>query len=176
MVRFLRRRSVANLALQLVVLALLIAAFFMRMPQVSGFSMEPHIRSGEYVLINTFAYRLGTPGRGDIVAFRNEGALRAAQNDTREIFIKRVVGLPGDHIRIDHGRVYVNGVKLDEPYVQHPDDRTFTEITVPASSVYVLGDNRADSEDSRFFGPVGDERLIGRAVAGIWPPRVLGSL
>lgn len=151
------------------VLALLIAAFFMRTPQVSGFSMEPHIRSGEYVLINTFAYRLAPPRRGDIVAFRHEG-------DARAIFIKRVIGLPGDRIRVDRGRVYVDGVKLDEPYVQHPDDRTFAEITVPPSSVYVLGDNRADSEDSRFFGPVGDDRLIGRAVAGVWPPRALGSL
>jgi signal peptidase I len=175
-VRFLRRRSVANLALQLVVLALLIAAFFVRMPQVSGLSMEPHIHSGEYVLINTFAYRLRTPRRGDIIAFRHDGALRAAQDDTRAIFIKRVVGLPGDRIRIDRGQVYVDGVKLDEPYVRHPDNRTFGEITVPASSVYVLGDNRAESEDSRFFGPVADNQLIGRAVAGIWPPRVLGSL
>jgi signal peptidase I len=168
-VRFLRRRSVANLALQLVVLALLIAAFFVRMPQVSGLSMEPHIHSGEYVLINTFAYRLSGPRRGDIVAFRHD-------NDTRAIFIKRVVGLPGDRIRIDRGRVYIDRVKLDEPYVQHPDDRTFAQITVPASSVYVLGDNRADSEDSRFFGPVADDQLIGQAVAGIWPPRALGSL
>ncbi len=158
------------------VLALLIAAFFVRTPQVSGFSMEPHIRSGEYVLINTFAYRFSAPRRGDIVAFRHEGDLRQAQDDRRAIFIKRVIGLPGDRIRIDRGRVYVDGVKLDEPYVQHPDDRSFAEITVPASSVYVLGDNRGDSEDSRFFGPVGDDRLIGRAIAGVWPPRALGSL
>ncbi|MBV8344163.1 MAG: signal peptidase I [Candidatus Eremiobacteraeota bacterium] len=169
MVRFLRWRSVANLALQLAVLALLIAAFFVRLPQVSGLSMEPYIRSGEYVLINTFAYRLGQPRRGEIVAFRHEG-------DARAVFIKRVVGLPGDRIRIVRGEVYLNGVKLDEPYVQHADDRSFAEATVPAGSVYVLGDNRAESEDSRFFGPVGDGLLIGRALAGIWPPRMLGGL
>ncbi len=150
-------------------LALLVAAFFVRMPQVSGFSMEPLIRSGEYVLINTFAYRLGAPRRGEIVAFRHPG-------DPRAIFIKRVVGLPNDRIRIDGGHVYVNGVKLDEPYVEHPDDRSFGEIRVPPSSVYVLGDNRADSEDSRFFGPVNDVVLIGRAIAGVWPPREAGAL
>jgi signal peptidase I len=160
---------VANLALQLAVLALLIAAFFVRLPQVSGLSMEPHIRSGEYVLINTFAYRLAQPRRGEIIAFRHEG-------DARAVFIKRVVGLPGDRIRLVGGRVYVNGGKLDEPYVQHADDRSFAETTVPPASVYVLGDNRAESEDSRFFGPVSDDRLIGRAVAGIWPPRMLGGL
>jgi signal peptidase I len=169
MVRLLRWRTVANLALQLTVLALLLAAFFVRLPQVSGLSMEPHIRSGEYVVINTFAYRIGVPRRGEIVAFRHEG-------DARAVFIKRVIGLPGDHIRIDRGQVYVNGTKLVEPYVQHSDDRSFAELVVPPLSVYVLGDNRADSEDSRLFGPVGDERLIGRAIAGIWPPRMLGGL
>jgi signal peptidase I len=168
-VRFLRWRTVANLALQLTVLALLVAAFFIRLPQVSGLSMEPHIRSGEYVVINTFAYRIGVPRPGEIVAFRHEG-------DARAVFIKRVIGIPGDHIRIDRGQVYVNGSKLVEPYVQHPDDRGFAELVVPPRSVYVLGDNRADSEDSRLFGPVGDERLIGRAIAGIWPPRMLGGL
>ena len=169
MVRFLRWRSVANLALQLALLATLVAAFFVRLPQVAGLSMEPHIRSGEYVVINTFAYRFGSPHRGEIVAFRHEG-------DARGVFIKRVIGLPGDRIRIDRGQVYVNAAKLGEPYVRHPDDRSFAEVAVPPSSVYVLGDNRAESEDSRFFGPVGDDRLIGRAVAGIWPPRMLGGL
>ncbi|MGC9991442.1 MAG: signal peptidase I [Candidatus Cybelea sp.] len=169
MARFLRWRSVASLALQLAVLSLLIAAFFMRLPQVSGRSMEPLIHSGEYVLINTFAFRFGTPRRGEVVAFRHEG-------DAREVFIKRVVGLPGDRIQIDRGRVYVNGTKQDEPYVQDPDDRSVPGILVPPSSVYVLGDNRANSEDSRAFGPVSDDRLIGRAVAGIWPPSLLGAL
>ena len=169
MPRILRWRSIASLALQLAVLSLLIAAFFMRLPEVSGLSMEPHIHSGEFVLINTFAYRLGGPKRGDIVAFRHEG-------DDREVFIKRVVGLPGDRIVIDRGRVYTNGAPLDEDYVKDPDGRSFAEVVVPANSVYVLGDNRANSEDSRFFGPVNDDRLIGRAIAGVWPPRMLGAL
>jgi signal peptidase I len=168
-VRFVRWRPIANLALQLVVLAALIAAFFVRLPQVTGLSMEPHIRSGEYVLINTFAYRIGAPRRGEIVAFRHDG-------DARAVFIKRVIGVQGDRVRIERGQVYVNGTKLDEPYVRHADGRSFAEITVPPASVYVLGDNRAESEDSRLFGPVADERLIGRAIAGIWPPRMLGGL
>lgn len=131
--------------------------------------MEPHIRSGEYVIINTFAYRFGTPHRGEIVAFRHDGGARA-------VYIKRVVGLPGERIRIDRGRVYVDGAILREPYVRNLDDRSFPELTVPPGTVYVLGDNRANSEDSRVFGPVADDRLIGRAVAGIWPPRMLGGL
>jgi signal peptidase I len=166
---FVRWRRVASLALQLAVLAALIAAFFVRLPQVSGLSMEPHIRSGEYVLINTFAYRIGAPRRGDIVAFRHE-------SDARATFIKRVIGVPGDRIRIDRGQVYVNGSKLNEPYVRHPDERSFGEVAVPPLSVYVLGDNRAESEDSRFFGPVSDDSLVGRAIAAVWPPRMLGGL
>jgi signal peptidase I len=167
--RFLRWRSAASLAVQLAVLCLLIAAFFVRPLQVSGLSMEPLIRSGEYVLINTFAFRLGSPRRGEIVAFRHEG-------DARELFIKRVIGIAGDRIRIDRGLVYVNGVKLEEPYVLDADVRSISQITIPPAFVYLLGDNRAKSEDSRSFGAVSDDRLIGRAVAGVWPPSMLGAL
>jgi signal peptidase I len=162
-------RSLANLAWQLALLALLIAAFFIRPSPVSGLSMAPQILSGEYVLINTFAYRFGSPERNDIVEFRRDG-------DARGVFIKRVIGLPGDRVRIDNGNVYVNGTKLDEPYVRFTDTRSFPEIVVPDDAVYVLGDNRAISEDSRFFGPVAEDRLMGKAVAGIWPPGALGAL
>lgn len=170
MARLLHWRSLANLALQLAVLAALVAAIlFIRTPQVSGLSMAPHILSGEYVLIDTFAYRLSAPKRGDIVAFRNDG-------DARGVFIKRVIALPGDRVAIKQGRVVLDGALLDEPYVRYPDRRSFPEQTVPADDVYVLGDNRADSEDSRFFGPVSEDRLIGRALAGIWPPSSVGKL
>jgi len=167
--QLLRLRSLARLALQLAILGVLIAAFFIRMPQVSGLSMEPHIISGEYVVINTLAYRLGEPRRGDIVAFRHDG-------DTPEVYIKRVVGLPGDRVRIDRGTLVVNGTRLEEPYVRFEDQRSFPEVTIPLHSVYVLGDNRANSEDSRFFGPVADDHLMGRALAGIWPLAAIGAL
>ncbi len=169
MVRLGQLRSIASLTLQLAILVVLIAAFFVRTPQVSGPSMEPHIMSGEYVLINTLAYRFATPERNDIVAFRHDG-------EVPEIFIKRVIGLPGDRITIDDGTVAVNGTPLREPYVRYPDGRSFPEVTVPPDSVYVLGDNRANSEDSRFFGPVPDRDLMGRALFGIWPANAIGAL
>ena len=162
-------RSLARIALQVVILALLAAAFFMAPRQVSGLSMEPHIDAGEYVLVNTFAYRIGTPHRGDVVAFKPEG-------DARGLFIKRVIALPGERVRIDRGVVYVDGTALQEPYVRYPDRRSFPETTVPAGSVYVLGDNRAVSEDSRFFGPIAEDRLVGRAIASVWPLTRMGSL
>ncbi len=153
----------------MVILALLIAAFFIRMPQVSGLSMEPHIVSGEYVLINTIAYRLAPPHRGDIIAFRHDG-------DPPEIFIKRVIGLPGDRVRIERGTVFLNGVPLSEPYIRFTDTRSFPEVTVPPGAVFVLGDNRANSEDSRVFGPVRERLIIGRAIAGVWPIHDIGAL
>jgi signal peptidase I len=166
--RVLRWRSVASFAVQLAVLCLLLAAFFVRTPQVWGLSMEPQIHSGQYVLINTFAYRIGQPHRGDIVAFRHDANGR--------VFIKRVIGLAGDRIAIDRGTVSVNGAALLEPYVRNPDRRSFAQIVVPPQAVYVLGDNRANSEDSRVFGPVAENTMIGRAVAIIWPPHTLGGV
>ncbi len=143
-------------------------AFFMRTPEVSGLSMAPRIASGEFVLINTISYRLHAPQRGDIVAFRHD-------SPAPEVFIKRIIGLPGDKIAIDRGRVMVNGSVLPEPYVRFADNRSFSEVTVPAGSLYVLGDNRVDSNDSRFWGFVGQDQVLGRAVAGIWPPAALGT-
>jgi signal peptidase I len=167
--RQLHWRSVASATFQIAVLAVLALAFFMRTPQVSGLSMAPHIASGEIVLINTMAYRLRAPARGDIIAFHHEGP-------TPETFIKRVIGLPGDRIEIRHGTVYLNGAALGEPYVQFPDTRSFAQVTVPQGSLYVLGDNRADSEDSRAFGFVPKNQVMGQAIAGIWPAAHLGAL
>lgn len=141
----------------------------MRTPQVSGLSMAPHIASGEIVLINTMAYRLRSPARGDIIAFHHD-------SPAPETFIKRVIGLPGDRIEIRRGAVYVNGSQLSEPYVQFPDSRSFGQVVVPAGSLYVLGDNRADSEDSRVFGFVSQNQVMGQAIMGIWPAAHLGAL
>jgi signal peptidase I len=161
-------RSVARATLQLAALAALAMAFFMRTPEVSGFSMSPRIASGEFVLINTISYHLHAPQRGDIIAFRHE-------SPAPETFIKRIIGLPGDRIAIDRGRVIVNGSALPEPYVRFADDRSFPETVVPAGSLYVLGDNRIDSNDSRFWGFVNEGEVLGKAIAGIWPPAALGT-
>ncbi len=169
MVRFVQLRSLASLVLQLAILGVLIAAFFIRFWQVSGPSMSPHVSSGEFVVINTLAYRFRAPARGDIVTFQHDGV-------TPELYIKRVIGLPGDRIRIDHGVVYVNGARLNEPYVEHSDGRSEPEITVPPDDVYVLGDNRAVSEDSRAFGPVPDGALTGKAIGAVWPLPAIGAL
>lgn len=165
-----RLKSAARLTWQLAALALIaFAVTGLRPGQVSGFSMRPRIDSDEYVLINALAYRLGAPKRGDIVAFRHE---RSAPT----VYLKRVIGLPGDRIAIVRGTVFVNGTALDEPYVRFRDARSFAEITVPPDSYYVLGDNRANSDDSRVWGFVPASDLIGRALFGVWPPPHFGAL
>lgn len=164
-----RWKTVASLTLQVAVLALLVAAFFVRAPQVAGLSMEPRIASGETVLITTLGFRFRPPQRGDIVAFHHD-------DGTPEVYIKRVIGLPGDRIEIRKGDVLVNGVRLVEPYVKYRDDRSFPPVTVPPDALYVLGDNRAVSEDSRFWGFVPDDQVIGKAFAGIWPVGSMGVL
>ena len=156
------RGGIALLA-QLIVLLALVAAFFMRFYPVLGPSMEPQFSSGEYVVINTVAYRFAGPGRGDIVAFlhRSEG--------TEQTFIKRVIGLPGDSVSIDQGQVIVNGTPVQEPYVLHHDTHSMSQITVAPGQLFVLGDNRPDSEDSRVFGPIAESDVVGRAIAIVWP-------
>lgn len=131
--------------------------------------MEPGIDSDEYVLINALAYRLGTPQRGDIVAFRHE---RSAPT----VYLKRVIGIPGDRIAISNGSVRVNGAALDEPYVKYRDRRSASPIVVPSDGFYVLGDNRANSDDSRVWGFVPKSDLIGHAVLGVWPVPHIGAL
>jgi signal peptidase I len=162
-------RPLASACVQIAVLAVLALAFFIRTPQVLGLSMAPHITSGEIVLIDTISYRFRTPARGDIIAFRHDGP-------TTETFIKRIIGLPGDRIEIRLGHVFVNGTELKEPYVAFADARSFPAVTVPPNALYVLGDNRAASDDSRFWGFVGRSDVLGRAVAGIWPLGRFGAL
>ncbi len=131
--------------------------------------MEPRIESDEYVLINALAFRFGRPQRGDIVAFHHESAGRA-------VYIKRVIGIPGDRVAIHAGNVSVNGISLAEPYVHFRDGRSFADVVVPAGSYYVLGDNRGNSEDSRAWGFVPADALIGRAIFGVWPLSHIGKL
>jgi signal peptidase I len=148
---------------------LLFAIMGLRPGQVSGLSMEPRIDEDEYVLINALAYRFGAPQRGDIVAFRHE---RSAPS----VYLKRVIGLPGDRVKIEHGNVRVNGRALAEPYVRFRDERSASEAVVPAGAYYVLGDNRVNSDDSRTWGFVPAADLIGRAVFGVWPLGRFGAL
>ena len=122
------------------------------------------------MLTNKFIYRFREPERGDIVVFESA--------DGEMNLIKRVVGLPGDKITLVGGSFYVNDERQREPYVNAdlPDERTFGPIWVPEGHIFAMGDNRADSADSRVFGPVPKSNIVGEAFLRVWPPGRLGSL
>ena len=161
-----KARTVISLSAQLLVLLLIATAFFMRTSPVDGLSMEPRVHAGEIVLINTLAYRFGPLRRGDVIAFRHDAP-------TAETYIKRIVGLPGERVEVRDGVVTIDGRALEEPYVRFRDRRSAPTTLVPPHAYYVLGDNRADSDDSRNWGVLQQADVVGKALAGIWPPRRL---
>jgi signal peptidase I len=155
--------------------SLAISAFiiiFLYQPvKVEGTSMMPGLEDQERIFVNKFVYRWEPIERGDIVVFRYP-------RDTSKSYIKRVIGVAGDRIRIENGQVYVNGRTLDEDYVpsDYADARSYGEVMVPPNSFFVLGDHRTMSNDSRDFGPVNERYIYGKAVFGYWPVEKLGRL
>lgn len=129
--------------------------------RVEGFSMEPSLHSGEFVIVNKLAYKLGTPQRGDVIVF-------LFPRDPEQEYIKRVIGLPGDQVEIGDGEVKVNGKLLDEPYILQPPRYSGT-WRVPENSLFVLGDNRNNSSDSHNWGPVTLDYVVGKALLIYWP-------
>ena len=132
--------------------------------RVEGTSMVPMLQDQDRLFINKLAYHVGDIHRRDVVVFRYP-------RDTTKSYIKRVIALPGDRIRIDHGRVYVNDQLLAEPYVpaRYTDERSQPEMTVPRGDYFVMGDHRSISSDSRDFGPVDRELIYGKASFVYWP-------
>src|ERR1700676_3152271 len=155
--------------------SLAISAFiiiFLYQPvKVEGVSMMPGLEDQERIFVNKFVYRWEPIQRGDIIVFRYP-------RDTSKSYIKRVIGVAGERVRIQNGQVYVNGEALDEDYVpsDYADARSYSEVVVPRNSYFVLGDHRTMSSDSREFGPVNDRYIYGKAVFGYWPMEKLGRL
>jgi len=154
-----------------IAISLFIILFVYQPVKVEGGSMEPSLHDQERIFINKLAYRLEDIQRGDIVVFHYP-------RDPSKSFIKRVVGLPGDRVRVFGGHVYLNGKLTPEPYVpeEYLDSRAFPEVKVPADTYYVLGDHRSMSDDSRDFGPVQRSFIYGKAVFGYWPMEKMGVL
>lgn len=134
--------------------------------RVDGFSMEPTLHNGEFVIVNKLAYKLGQPEIGDVIVFH-------FPRDPEQEYIKRVIGLPGDEVHVLNGQVLVNGKALDEPYIAAPPAYKST-WEVPADNLFVLGDNRNNSSDSHNWGTVPMEQVIGKAIVVYWPPDAWG--
>lgn len=131
--------------------------------KVESTSMLPTLRANDYVVVNKLAYKLGGPKRGDVIVFKYP------PDPTQIPYIKRVIGLPGDQIHIAAGRVSINGVILNEPYIKVSTNQG-GDWTVPENSLFVMGDNRNGSSDSRAWGMVPLGNVIGKAEVVYWPP------
>ena len=163
-----RPRTAARGWLRDLVLSVGVSAFiifFLYQPvRVEGTSMLPNLEDQDRLFINKLAFRVGEIHRGDVVVFLYP------RNQTKS-YIKRIIGLPGDRVRIDHGRVVVNGETLREPYVpsRYADDRSQPESVIPKDEFFVMGDHRSISSDSREFGPVDRSLIYGKAAFVYWP-------
>jgi signal peptidase I len=155
------------------VVSIIISAFiiiFLYQPvRVEGTSMLPMLEDQDRLFINKIAYRVGDIHQGDVVVFQYP-------RDHTKSYIKRVIGLPGDDIRIEHGRVYVNGKQLKETYVptRFTDDRSQPEMVLGPNRYWVMGDHRSISSDSRDFGPVDRDLIYGKAAFVYWPMEQVG--
>ncbi len=160
---------VGALVVALVVKTFLIQAFY-----IPSESMVPTLKVGDRVLVNKLSYRTGDVERGDIVVFARPGGPAA---DGIEDLIKRVVALPGETVEGRDGDVYIDGQPLAEPYLQpEVDTSPFPLYTVPEDHVWVMGDNRDASDDSRRFKAVPLDDVVGRAFVVIWPVSEIGTL
>jgi len=178
-----RRRAVLKAMLEIPVILLISFALvfgFVRPVVAAPFhiptgSMVPTLKVEDRILVNKFIYRFTEPERGDIALFEN-------QQGEKDPLIKRVVGLPDDELELRRGRLYVNGRTLEEPYVERdpcepalPKTCSFGPVTVPRDHYFMMGDNRTNSLDSRFFGPVPRDDVMGEALIRFWPPGRAGT-
>lgn len=176
--------------------AILIKTFLFQAFYIPSGSMENTLEVNDRVLVNKLAYQVGDIQRGDVIVFDDprggfgqadetvvDSALRnllesIGLSAPRSEFIKRVIGLPGETVEGRDGVVTVDGVPLDEPYLKDPNApiAPFGPIMVPSHALFVMGDNRSESQDSRFFGPIPTEDVVGKAFVIIWPPSRWGGL
>ena len=165
--------TVQSVALALGIFAI-VYFIFLQPHEVRGKSMEPNFQDGEYLLTDKFSYKIGKPGRGDVIVF-------AAPPTREEDFIKRIIGVSGDTITVKEGKIQINDHELKEGYLP---DTTLTfggpilhegeKVTLKDNQYFVLGDNRSHSQDSRYFGTINRSDIVGRAWLIYWPPKDVG--
>lgn len=160
-------RELLESVLPALIIVLVVNVFLAQATRVEGQSMEPNLHDDQRLIIEKVTYRFHAPERGDIVVLR-------PPQQSSEPLIKRVVGLSGETLEIHDGRVYIDGKLVDEPYLNQPTWGTVDPILIPEGHVFVMGDNRRASNDSRAFGVVALDDIIGRAWMRYWPPSEVG--
>ena len=150
-----------------VVIAILINLFLAQATRVYGSSMEPNLHTDQRLVVEKVSYRFHDPQRGDVVVIR-------MPERGPELLIKRIIALPGETIEIRNGQVLINGNAIDEPYLTQPTRGSYGPTTIGEGYVFVMGDNRGASNDSRVFGPVELEQVVGRAWVSYWPLEQMG--
>jgi signal peptidase I len=169
-------------------LALLIKSFLIQAFFIPSQSMVPTLKVGDRVLVNKLVYDFGEPQRGDLIVFENPSLQQPDRNpleavwhwlieglgfstDPTKDFIKRVIGLPGDTVELRNGKVYVNGQRVEEPYIHNRGAQDFAPTVVEPGKVFVMGDNRPNSQDSRSaLGQIPLGKIVGKAFVLLWPP------
>ncbi len=168
--RFAFLRDAVESVILAVVLAALVRLFVFEPFYIPSQSMEPTLLPRDRIIVNKLAYKFHPPQRGDIVVFKYP-------YDPSRDFIKRIVAFGGETVAIRQSHVFINGVRLEEPYLPyHAPVPNFGPIRVPRDHYFVMGDNRSNSDDSRFWGPLNKKYLVGKAVFIYWPPHRVGLI
>lgn len=169
-------RSNLKLVAVAVTIAVVIRLFVAEPRFIPSNSMDPTLHIGDRLLIEKLSYHFHPPLRGDIVVFEPPPQLQTIGYRPDQAFIKRVIGLPGDTLSVHDGRVYRNNQPLTEPYILAAPNYEMNSVTVPDNSLFVMGDNRNDSNDSHIWGFLPVDNVIGHATVRFWPPDDLGTV
>ena len=169
-------RSNAKLMAIAIAIAVVIRLFIAEPRFIPSNSMDPTLHIGDRLLVEKLSYRFHSPHHGDIVVFEPPPQLQAVGYRPEQAFIKRVIGLPGDTLTVHDGRVYLNNQPLTEPYILTSPNYEMTSVTVPDNALFVMGDNRNDSNDSHIWGFLPIKNVIGHATVRFWPPDGWGAV
>ncbi len=175
-----RSRSIVEWVLIIVaavLVSLLVRTFVFQTFFIPSGSMEPTLQIGDRIVVSKLSVEFGTIHRGDILVFRAPAAVQTQCGDDVADLVKRVIGLPGDHLTSKGNTIYVNGSPLLQPWTHNePLGRAIGKVTVPANHYFMMGDNEDDSCDSRYWGTIPRSSIIGKAFIRIWPLSRIGFL
>lgn len=158
------------------ILAISIRIFIAEPRYIPSDSMIPTLHTGDRLVVEKVSYHFHPPKAGDIVVFEPPEQLQSLGYRKDQVFIKRIIGKPGDLVKVNNGKVYINDRPLSEDYIAEPPDYQLVSVKVPEAEFFVMGDNRNDSNDSHIWGFLPKQNIIGRAIFRFWPFDRIGSV